>query len=245
MLVDDKNYLEIYKDEIVKDLGKRNISQNLFKNFKDIIMSQKLPSGYMMPNENLTSEILGVGRSTLREAYTALEVFGFIRRSKGGTYINELAEIMSMAPFSMTVSHSDISDLLEFRYMLEGEIARYAAKRATAEDIEKLEVCFMHMQKNNKDVETFVDYDQMFHALVADASHNKLLVNTLLASKTSIEKGVRKAIRKSLTENPKAIEVTLDFHEKILVAIKKGDHQTAQTAMHEHISYINLTVKYT
>lgn len=241
----DKNFLEMHKNELVKDLGKRNISQNLFKNFKDIIMSQKLPSGYMMPNENLTSEILGVGRSTLREAYTALEVFGFIRRSKGGTYINELSEIMSMAPFSMTVSNSDVADLLEFRYMLEGEIASYAAKRATTEDKEKLEICFINMQKYRNDIEAFVDYDQMFHTLVADASHNQLLVNTLLASKGCIDKGVRTALRNSLTENPKAIEVTLNFHEKILYAIQKGDHQTAQSAMHEHISYINLTVKYT
>ncbi|MFI3173669.1 MAG: FadR/GntR family transcriptional regulator [Bacillota bacterium] len=243
--MNEKNYLELCKNDVIKDLGRRNISQNLFKNFKDVIMSQKLPSGYMMPNENLTSEILGVGRSTLREAYTALEVFGFIRRSKGGTYINELSEIMRMAPFSMTVSNSDITDLLEFRYMLEGEIARYAAKRATEDDKEKLEICFLNMQKYKNDIEEFVDYDQMFHSLVADASHNQLLVNTLLASKAPIEKGVRNTLRNSLTENPKAIEVTLDFHEKILQAIQKGDHQTAQSAMHEHISYINLTVKYT
>lgn len=32
--------------------------------------------------KNIVSDMLKVGRSTLREAYTALAVFGFIKRSK-------------------------------------------------------------------------------------------------------------------------------------------------------------------
>ena len=43
-----------------------------------MITNGQLPAGYMMPNENVVSEQLGIGRSTLREAYTALAVFGFI-----------------------------------------------------------------------------------------------------------------------------------------------------------------------
>ena len=118
---------------------KTNISQNLFQRFKELITNGQLPAGYMMPNENVVSEQLGIGRSTLREAYTALAVFGFIRRSKAGTFVNEIDNIVNIAPFSITVENSDLNDLLEFRYMLEGETASYAAKRATQDDIAQLE----------------------------------------------------------------------------------------------------------
>lgn len=116
-----RDYLMEQAEYLKKDLGKHNISQTLFQRLKELIIEGKLPAGYMMPNENIVSEMLGVGRSTLREAYTALAVFGFIRRSKAGTFVNEIDNIVNIAPFSITVENSDLNDLLEFRYMLEGE----------------------------------------------------------------------------------------------------------------------------
>ncbi len=227
-----------------KNLEKQNISQALFRKMKELIMDGKLPAGYMMPNENTVSDLLGVGRSTLREAYTALAVFGFIRRSKAGTFVNEIDNIVNIAPFSITVENSDLNDLLEFRYMLEGETASYAAKRATPEDIAQLVYCYEKMIAYKHDVNLFVDYDAMFHMQVSAATHNKLLTSTMVAAKESFEKGIRLAMRESLTQNPRVIDVTIELHGKILEAIKNGDYQTAYSAMREHISYVNLTVKY-
>lgn len=240
----ERDYLAENAAYLKKDLGKSHISENLFQRFKDLIIAEKLPAGYMLPNENAVSELLGVGRSTLREAYTALAVFGFIRRSKAGTYINEIDNIVNIAPFSITVENSDLSDLLEFRYMLEGETASYAAKRATAEDIAQLEYCYEKMKEHRHDVNQFVDYDAMFHMQVSAATHNKLLMSTMIAAKDSFEKGIRLSLRESLTQNPRVIDVTIELHGKIIEAIKSGDYQTAYTAMREHISYVNLTVKY-
>lgn len=241
----DKNYLVEYADYITQDLGKNNISQSLFKKFKEIIIEEKIPAGYMMPNENTVSELLGVGRSTLREAYTALEVFGFIRRSKAGTFINEIDDIVNMAPFSLTVSNSNLVDLMEFRYMLEGETASYAAKRANAKDIEQLTEIYENMKRYQNDIDQFIYYDQKFHTVVSQASHNQLLISTMTASREPFEKGVQSALKKSLIQNPSVMDVTIDLHGKILQAIKNGDYQTAYHAMREHISYVNLTVKYT
>jgi GntR family transcriptional repressor for pyruvate dehydrogenase complex len=90
----ERDFLAENVSYLTKDLGKCNISQNLFQRFKELIMSGVFPTGYMLPNENIVSDMLGVGRSTLREAYTALAVFGFIRRSKAGTFINEIAVLL-------------------------------------------------------------------------------------------------------------------------------------------------------
>ncbi len=230
-------------DFLKSDLGK-NISQTLFQRFKDLILSGKLPEGYMLPNENVVSNTLGIGRSTLREAYTALAVFGFIKRSKAGTFVNKINDIVNIAPFSITVANSDLNDLLEFRFMLEAETASYAAKRATPEDIEKITVCYQHMIEYQNDINLFVDYDSQFHMLISDATHNKLLISTMIAAKDSFEKCIRTAMRQSLTKNPRVIDVTIDLHGKILEAVKNRDYQTAYAIMREHISYVNLTVKY-
>ena len=159
-------------------------------------------------------------------------------------FVNEIDNIVNIAPFSITVENSDLNDLLEFRYMLEGETASYAAKRATQEDIAQLEYYYEKMKEFRHDVNQFVDYDSMFHMQVAVATHNKLLMSTMMASKDSFENGIRLAMRESLTQNPRVIDVTIELHGKIIEAIKSGDYQTAYTAMREHISYVNLTVKY-
>ena len=242
--MEQREYLQENAEFLKKNLGKNNIAQNLFQRFKELITSGKLPAGYVMPNENVVSEMLGVGRSTLREAYTALAVFGFIRRSKAGTVVNEIDNIVNIAPFSITVENSDLNDLLEFRYMLEGETASYAAKRAVPEDIAQLEYCYEKMKEHRHDVSKFVDYDAMFHMQVAKAAHNKLLMSTMIAAKDSFENGIRLSMRESLTQNPRVMDVTIELHGKIIEAIKNGDYQSAYTAMREHISYVNLTVKY-
>ena len=240
----ERDYLAENAAYLKNDLEKNNISQQLFQRFKELIISGKLPAGYMMPNENVVSEMLGVGRSTLREAYTALAVFSFIRRSKAGTFVNEIDNMVNIAPFSITVENSDLHDLLEFRYMLEGENASYAAKRATPEDIAQLEYYHEKMKEYRHDINQFADYDAMFHMQVANATHNKLLISTMLASKDSFENGIRLVMRESLVQNPRVIDVTIELHEKIIDAIRNGDYQIAYTAMREHISYVNLTVKY-
>lgn len=239
----DYDILAEHADYLKTDLGK-NISQTLFQRFKELILDEKLPAGYMMPNENVVSELLGVGRSTLREAYTALAVFGFIRRSKAGTVVNKIDNIVNIAPFSMTVENADLNDILEFRFMLEAETASYAAKRATPEDIALISDSYDKMILYKNDINLFVDYDSQFHTNISNATHNKLLISTMIAAKDSFEKGIRVAMRHSLTKNPRVIDVTIELHGKILDAVKRRDYQSAYSLMREHISYVNLTVKY-
>lgn len=240
--MDNEEFKE-YITFLTKDMGK-DMAKVLFERFKELIITGKLKAGTMLPNENVVSELLGIGRSTLREAYTALAVFGFIKRSKAGTVINEIDNIVNIAPFSMTVENSDLNDLLEFRFMLEAEIASYAAKRATPEDIAKITASYEKMIEYKNDVNLFVDYDSMYHMQLSDATHNKLLISTMIAAKDSFEKGIRRAMRNSLTKNPRVIDVTIDLHGKLLEAIKRRDYQAAYSIMREHISYVNLTVRY-
>lgn len=238
-----KNSINEYVDFLKNDLGK-DIATTLFERFKELILSGKLPPDSVLPNENVLSEMLGVGRSTLREAYTALAVLGFIRRSKAGTFVVPIENIVSIAPFSFTVANSDLNDLLEFRVMLESESSSYAAKRANDDDIKNIEECYINMIANKGDINKFVDYDTSFHIMLCYASHNNLIINTMLAARESFEKSIRSTLRKSLIKNPRAIDVTIEFHGKILDAVKSKDYRTASAAMKEHISYVNLTVKY-
>ena len=48
--MEERDYLAENAAYLKKDLGKNNISQNLFQRFKELITNGQLPAGYMMPN---------------------------------------------------------------------------------------------------------------------------------------------------------------------------------------------------
>lgn len=227
---------------IKNNLG-RNITETLFERFKDLIVTGQLPGGSVLPSESALAEMLGVGRSTLREAYTALSVLGFIKRTKTGTYVSKATEITNVQPFKLTVDARDLEDLLEFRLMMEGKTASYAAKRATAEDIARIEKSYKIMVNSRDNMDLFMQEDVKFHFAISDSTHNKFLIGTMTAVQEAFETSIYSVINMSLTVNPKLIDVTIDFHDQILKAIKDRDWRRADSAMREHIAYANLIVK--
>lgn len=222
----------------------KHISDALFKRFRDLIIMGKLPAGMSLPNEIVMSEMLGVGRSSLREAYTALALSGFIVRSKSGTYINSPEGIMNTAPFNMIVEGSKSSDILEFRFMIEAENASYAAKRATQEDIELINESYQKMINSKNDIEKFALYDTEFHMNIAKAAHNELLYKIMEAAYSTIKKGVQQAGINAYSMKWGFMDVIIKVHGDLLNAIKARDYALAYTVMKDHISYVNATVSY-
>lgn len=230
--------------EYLKDINGKNISDTLFIKFRDLIVMGKLPAGMVLPNENVMSELLGVGRSSLREAYTALALSGFIVRSKSGTCINNTDDMINSAPFNMIVESSKSSDILEFRFMLEAENASYAAKRATDDDINKITESYNKMIVCKNDIEKFSYYDVEFHMNVAKAAHNELLFNVMQASYETIRRDVKQAGINAYSKKWGFMDVVIKVHGDLLKSIKERDYATSYTIMKEHISYVNATVSY-
>ena len=222
----------------------KNISNELFKRFRDLIIMGKLPAGMVLPNENVMSDMLEVGRSSLREAYTALALSGFIVRSKSGTYISKTDDMINTSPCNMIVEGSKPSEVLEFRFMLESENASYAAKRATEEDISRIRQAYEKMIENKNDITQFAYYDTEFHMQVAKAAHNELLYKMMRASYSTIKKGVKQANINAYSMKWGFMEVVIKVHGDLLKAIEDRDYALAYTIMKDHISYVNATVSY-
>lgn len=241
----DKNYLARNVEYLTDGLGKTNISQKLCRNFQNAIIDGKFPVGYMMPNENLASAMLCVGRSTLREAYICLELSGFITRSKAGTFINDHEEIQKHSPFLFKINNiEDFVDVMEFRYMIEGETSSYVAKRATVAEMDELITIHNSMVMMRENLDRFVEYDQMFHMKIAEYSKNKMLFNTLSASKHIINDEIFANLPKELSDKPETVQSIINSHKKILDCIVTRDYKGASLNMREHITKVNFLMKF-
>lgn len=213
-----------------------NASDLLADKIRTHIISGEIPAGYIFPNETIFCEQLGVSRSTLREAYKALESTGFIKRVKRfGTIVNDFSDISKAAPLGTSLIMSDIDELLEFRAMIEAELARLAALRASEENILAMKEALENMKKSGSDLADLTQHDTRFHMEIAKASGNRLLMSTMENAKDVFQTGIYRAFQRKTKTN---VENALYFHEQILDAIIHKDSDGAYTMMRQHIESV-------
>ena len=63
------------------------MSDMVYEKISMLIQNGDIPEGYVFPNEAVLCEQLAIGRSTIREAYKALELSGYVTRTKRGTIV--------------------------------------------------------------------------------------------------------------------------------------------------------------
>jgi|AGTN01.2.fsa_nt_gi Transcriptional regulators len=231
----DVNIAEVFSNISLKQ--SQNISDTLYMALRDKIIDGIFPPDYYFPNETTFCEQLGIGRSSLREAYKALESNGFITRTKRGTHINS-ADVLNKAfsyMYIMNFSESDMSDLFEFRAALESKIAALAAMRATLENISTLRQCVDMMKQHSSDLEILTYHDTKFHIEMANASKNKMFINTMSMSSDVFFNGVYNAFHVDTNNN---VQRAIQYHENILFAVEQKDSALAQNTMRSHIESV-------
>ena len=212
-----------------------NIVNNVANYLRNLILTHKLRPGAFFPREDLLSGELGVGRSTLREAYKVLELEGLITRTKRGTYVNDESDIVSLN-FLSNVKMSDIDNLIEFRSMVEAELAGLAAERATDEQVENLQQLLASMHAHRDDLAMLTFYDMQFHLEIANASHNNLLITTMHSVVKVFTKGIYNAFHVDTDAN---VQEALKYHENLLFSIQQRNRGMARNLMRSHIQSVS------
>lgn len=210
-----------------------NISDQLFEKMRSLIITGELPAGYVFPIETQLCEQLHVGRSTLREVYKALATSGYITRSKTGTYVNDRKSVICATPLNVSVQYSGANDVYAFRRMLETENAACAAANATAVDLQRIKEALQLQPYAEKDLQTLVKNDIKFHQRIAEATHNTLLLQTMLHMQGIIEKVSIFAFSKAL-ESDMQLQFG-DLHQQIYEAIRDRDPESAANIMKRHM----------
>src|SRR3978361_1938388 len=103
-----------------------------------MLLSGELKPGDRLPPEKELSDVLGLSRSSLREAVKALEIIRVLDVRRGdGTYVTSLTPDLLLAAMSFAVDiHQDslMLELFEVRHILEPAAAALAAPRTKPSD---------------------------------------------------------------------------------------------------------------
>lgn len=218
----------------------KNMSDIIYEKISQLIQNGSLPEGYTFPNETVLCQQLSIGRSTIREAYKALEFSGYVTRTKRGTVVNNYSLILQSTPLKSVIHSASHQDFLEFRLMLEGQTAALAAERATPEEVDQLQQIQdkLVLARQNTDFDEIAALDRSFHESIANYTHNPLMITSMMAIAEACENETRESFSK-LSLLSETLDQIVLMHQSIIDAIGNQSPGEAMTDMLNHIAGIS------
>jgi len=200
----------------------------------DLVISGGLQPGERLPPERELCERLGVSRTVVREALNLVEARGLISIEHGrGAVVSggEPRAVRDTLGLLLRVQPKTLWELLEMRGILEVEVAGLAAGRAGPEDVEEMRVQVERMRVSIDAPEGYVDAEVEFHALLARAARNGVLLTMLEPVVDLLQ-----ASRRVSAARPGNAQRALLEHERILVCVESSDAEGARREMRGHLA---------
>jgi GntR family transcriptional regulator, transcriptional repressor for pyruvate dehydrogenase complex len=204
------------------------------------LILKKLHPGDKLPAERELADMLKVSRGSIRDAIRSLELMGLVEPRQGvGTVVCEVSAESLISPLTglLVRQEQHISELLDFRKMLEPGLAARAASHASAEEIAELESILARQEEKINRGELAIDEDSEFHYNVAVASNNSVVLKLL-----DILMDLLRETRERSLQMKGRPQKSLMGHRRILAAIKRHDTEGAKVAMRRHIEDVEKIV---
>lgn len=197
-----------------------------------LIIEGRVRSNDRLPPERELARLLGVGRTTLREALRGLVDRGMIESRPGaGWYVKRSEDtVVQNLVLHFRLEDITIEQTSEVRQLLEPYGARLAAERRTEDDIEALRT---HLQQMAEALErtTFLTADTQFHESLARATHNPFFSMALKPILLVLFE-----TRASVLARAKDMQTLTRQHRKVFDAVAARDGDAADTAMRRHLA---------
>lgn len=216
----------------IKKVTRQSVSEQVFEQLKEQILNNEWQKGEKIPSENELSALLGVSRVTVRNALQKLISLGLIETRFGeGSFITDALPGISMnslIPIAYLRENS-LQEILEYRRVMEGNVAELATKKASPEDVAKLEEAYLAMDKVKDDLEQFSKADLNFHLLLANTTKNSLIIQTFYIFSDVLNRAFSQIVTK------RGNSAGIYYHKLLLEAVKDGNSHEAKRIMDEHM----------
>jgi GntR family transcriptional regulator, transcriptional repressor for pyruvate dehydrogenase complex len=213
-------------------IRRNKVYEEVAKQIERLIL-KKLKPGDKLPSERELAEMLQVSRSSIRDAIRGLELMGLVEPRQGaGTIVREVSAETLVNPFATALKHRQelVSELLDFRKMLEPPLAARAATHASPDEISEMEEILQRQEVTLSRGEASIAEDAEFHYSIALASGNSVVLKVL-----DILMDLLRETRERSLQLKGRPQKSLAGHRRILAAIKRHDAEAARDAMRRHI----------
>jgi GntR family transcriptional regulator, transcriptional repressor for pyruvate dehydrogenase complex len=211
---------------------RKNLSEQVFGQIRDEILAGRFVPGERLPAERVLCETMSVNRSSVREALKRLEQARLIevRHGEGSVVLDfritaGIELLADLVASSRTPARTGLRSVLEFRSLIMPEVARLAALRIDASELEGVDALVEALEACDiDDVGRFQELDFEFHHALARAGDN-LAFLLILNSVRNIYHRVRDEFAAMFANAPTG---SRRLYRKIAVALRDGKAATAE-----------------
>ncbi|MBZ5642425.1 MAG: FadR family transcriptional regulator [Acidobacteriia bacterium] len=211
--------------------------QQIVQQIEESVQKGVLKPGDQLPAERELAQQFGVSRTAVREAIKTLHEKGLVEALPGrGTFITSGTSHSMRQSLDRILRAGEPGGtawLVEFREILEPEIAALAAVRAGEQDITAMHDAIRVMDAAQRDLEAFIEADLDFHLALAEAAANPIILS-LIDSIVVLLREQRMQIFNT-AGGPARGQA---HHKRILEAVERGDAQEAREAMRLHLQQV-------
>ena len=213
----------------------RNVADQVVERLVTAVALGVYVPGQCLPSERELAPMLGVSRSTVRDALRRLTETGYVevRRGRHGGYF-VLADwgpsSADMVRRHLVPNWEAFEALFDARTLLEPLIARTAAVRRTPADCDVIRAALSDYE-NAQDREASRQADERLHRAIAEAAHSPILLglSSQLRSRVSLNLGAE-----PYTEHVR--RTARDQHVRLAEAFLGGLTDTAATVARSHFT---------
>lgn len=178
--------------------------------------------GDRIPGEHDLAARMQVSRPAVREAVRALTHVGVLDVRRGdGTYVRSAVD---PRPLLRRIELATLRDVFEVQLAYDVQAAKLAARRRTAEDLDRLHELLAERDAADGP-DTFGDADARFHLGVAETSHNGLLVEAFRDFQSRLRESLA-----ALRFDADLSEAGPGAHREVVLAIEAQDPDAAGEA---------------
>ena len=209
-------------------MGIRTTRKDVYHELREAIVT-----GRFHPNERLVeaavAESIGAGRTAVRSALVRLDQEGLVVLEP-----NRGARVR-------LIDGREALEIEEVRAALEGMLARRAAARVSHEDVAALDAMTAEMRRRVEEGDAlgYSELNARFHERIWAAAGHRTATRIVRGLKSqSIRFQFQTALR------PGRAERSLHEHEAIVDALRRGDGETAESAMRTHLAEVLDTLRW-
>ncbi|WP_322514081.1 GntR family transcriptional regulator [Rhodopseudomonas palustris] len=203
-------------------IGKTTRAEELRRQLADEIVRGALAPGAPLDETEIANRFK-VSRTPVREALRQLVTSGLVEsRPHHGAVVAK-------------PSFERLSGMFEAMAELEAMCAGYAAERMTPLERRDLEAIHdeLRMLSHQGNPERFHDVNERFHNAIYAGAHNDYIAEITLATRVRVQ-----PFRRAQFRNLGRLAKSQAEHDRVVVAIMRGDRNAAAAAMRGHIALV-------
>ncbi len=219
--------------DVLQPLELRRAEEQLAERFVTAIALGEFVPGQKLPSERALSAQLGVSRKTVRGALHRLADSGYVaiqRGRHGGAVVKEdwLPASGEIVRRTLGENWAAFEQLFDLRHLLEPLIARTAATRRDADDLERIvEACGAYDAAPDREASRAAD--AALHAAIADATKNVHLA--------ALSRQIRLQVSLGFSAEPYTHAIrqrAIADHRLLVEAVAAADAEAAERIAGEH-----------